>query len=223
VGRIARRRLVQKNTTHHCTWRAHDLLRVLEEPEAKQFFLELLGEHKDERGIEIQSYCVMGSHPHVQCRATQGLESFSAFWHVVNSRFAHWYNRRKKRRGQVIMERMVSPVVQDGRRQLEVMRYGDLNPVRAGLVRSPKDYPWSSYRHYAFGEPNPLITDAPEYVALGTTAAARCNAYVHLFATPIGETLLSRRPDLVLGPYVGESDWISARLAGQGAAPRVPG
>ena len=29
------------------------------------------------------------------------------------------------------------------------------DPVRAGLVPSPKDYAWSSYRHYAFGEPNP--------------------------------------------------------------------
>jgi putative transposase len=39
------------------------------------------------------------------------------------------------------------------------MRCGDLNPVRAGLVRSPKDCAWSSHR-YAFGEPNPLSVTA---------------------------------------------------------------
>jgi hypothetical protein len=49
------------------------------------------------------------------------------------------------------------------------MRYGDLNPVRAGVVKSPKDWKWASYRHHAFGEPDPLIDDAPEYLALGET------------------------------------------------------
>jgi len=222
VGRIPRRRLVHKNTTHHCTWRAHDRLRVLEEPAAMQFFLALLLEHKEEHGIQIHSYCLMGSHPHVQCRTTRGVAAFSAFWHVVNSRFAHWYNERKQRRGQVIMERMLSPSIQEGRHQLVVMRYGDLNPVRAGLVRTPKDYPWSSYRHYAFGEPNPLITDAPEYLALGRTAAARCAAYIHLFATPLEETLLRRRPDLVTGPWVGDAEWIEARRTAQTGPPPAP-
>jgi hypothetical protein len=62
-----------------------------------------------------------------------------------------------------------------------VMRYGDLNPVRAGLVVSPKDWRWSSYRHYAFGDPDDLITDAPEYLALGRTPAERREAYRQLF------------------------------------------
>jgi putative transposase len=222
VGRIARRRLVQKNSTHHCTWRAHDLLRVLEDPEAKQFFLDLLLQHKEEHGILIHSYCLMGSHPHVHCKTTRGVAAFSAFWHVVNSRFAHWYNEREQRRGQVIMERMLSPAIQEGRHQLVVMRYGDLNPVRAGMVQTPKDYPWSSYRHYAFGEPNPLITDAPEYLALGATAAARRAAYVHLFATPLEDALLQPRPDLVSGPWVGEADWVEERRTMETGPPRAP-
>lgn len=222
MARTPRWRVVHDRSTNHCTWRGHNLERVLESAEAKQFFLALLAEHKAAHGIEIHSYCLMGSHPHVLCKAALGLEHFSAFWKVVNYRFARWYNHQHARRGQVVMERMVSPLVQDGRHQLEVMRYGDLNPVRAGMVSTPKDFPWSSYRHYALGEKNPLITDAPEYLALATTDVGRRLAYVHLFASKLPDDLSRRRPDLVQVAYVGDSAWIAALARSPVREPAAP-
>jgi putative transposase len=97
------------------------------------------------------------------------------------------------------------------------MRYGDLNPVRAGLVRSPKDWKWSSYRHYAFGEPNPVIDVAAEYLALGRTAPQRRKAYQALFAAPLAGSLRTKRPDLVSLPFIGDASWVSDRLAAAGA------
>ncbi len=211
VARTPRHLLVARRSTNHCTWRGHNLTHVLGSAAAKTYFLELLATHKDAYGIEIHSYALMDTHPHVQCRSTLGQKAFSAFWKVVNHRFARWYNRRHGRCGQVIMDRMASPGIQNGRHQLRVMRYGDLNPVRAGIVSSPKDYRWSSYRHYAFGEPDALITDAPEYLALGRNVAERCRAYIHLFACnlPLGN---EQRTAIVVGPYVGDADWVSAML-----------
>ncbi len=159
------------------------------------------------------------THPRVV--AARGQEEFSRFWKVVNQLFARWYNRQQKsRRGQVVTQRMKSPLIQpdsNGRHVLTVMRYGDLNPVRAGLVRSPKDYAWSSYRHYAFGEPNVLIDDEPEYLALGRTSAQRMLAYRHLFALPLSETLRIRRPDIVEAAFYGDATWAAQR------APRAAG
>ena len=134
MARVPRFCLVEPESTNHCTWRAHDLEHVFEEPGARERFLELLGEHKPKHGVRIHSYCLMGTHPHVVCTSDLGQVAFSKFWQVVNYRFARWYNRRRKRRGQVVMERLRSPRIQgDGAHQLTVMRYGDLNPVRAGL------------------------------------------------------------------------------------------
>jgi putative transposase len=99
------------------------------------------------------------------------------------------------------------------------MRYGDLNPVRAGLVKSPKDWPWSTYRHYAFGEPNALVDDAAEYLALGKTAPQRRKAYQALFAAPAAAALHERRPDLVLLPFIGDMTWVEARLEIAGVLP----
>jgi putative transposase len=197
MPRIPRGLLVEEGSTNHCTWRSHGFALVLDSDAACQHFLSLLRKYKEQFGILIHSYCLMGTHPHVMCLSTKGQEAFSDFWQRVNWGFARWYNRRTKGRGQVVMERLRSPRIQDGRHQLEVMRYGDLNPVRADLVVSPKDWKWSSYRHYAFGERNDLITDAPEYLALGRKGPERREAYQHLFASPLSQELRYRRPDLV--------------------------
>ncbi len=219
MPRVPRRHLVEENSTNHCTWRSHGHAPVLDSDAACQRFLALVSKYKEKFGIQVLSYCLMGTHPHLMCKATKGQKAFSAFWKVVNWGFARWYNRRTNGRGQVIMERVRSPLVQDGRRQLEVMRYGDLNPVRAHLVRSAADWKWSSHRHYAYGEENDLITDSPEYLALGATAPQRRKAYVQLFARPLAEGLLCRRHDLVDAPFIGDTLWLTRRLVACGLSP----
>ncbi len=219
MARIPRRFLVGERTVNHCTWRSHNFSHCLGSDDAKRKFLELLATHKDEHGIEIYSYSVMDSHPHVQSRSRDGQRAFSRFWQIVNYRFARWYNRRHGRRGQVVMERMSSGLVQDESHQLAVMRYGDMNPVRAGLARTAKAWPWSSYRHYAFGERNDLVTDAPAYLALGRTVVARRKAYVQLFSGGDARSYRIRRPDLVRSPFIGIEIWCRARLIECSAPP----
>jgi putative transposase len=234
VTRTPRRLLVDLGSTNHCTWRSHNFSRVLEDDLAKRCFLALLQKYAPRHGVLIRSYCLMGTHPHVVVVATLGQEQFSRFWKVVNQLFARWYNRQQtSRRGLVVTQRMKSPLIQpdsngrhlakprDGsvaRHAVTVMRYGDLNPVRAGMVRSPKDYAWSSYRHYAFGEPNPLIDDEPEYLALGRTPAQRQLAYRQLFASPLTAALRIRRPDIVEAAFYGDLDW-ARRRSPRGAGP----
>jgi putative transposase len=60
---------------------------------------------------------------------------------------------------------------------LACMRYIELNPVRAGIVREPGRYAWSSFRANALGAPDPRVTPHPAYYALGRTAEARRAAY----------------------------------------------
>ena len=219
MARVPRNCLVEENSTNHCTWRSHGFSFVLDSDDACREFRRLLQKYKGKYGIEINSYCLMGTHPHVVCRSTLGQKAFSSFWQVVNGCFAKWHNRRTKGRGQVVMERLRSPRIQDGDHQLRVMRYGDLNPVRAGVVKSPKDWKWSSFRHHAYGEPDDLITDAPEYLALGPTAVARRRAYLHLFASPLADELLLRRRDLVDAPFIGDAVWVAGRLEASGLSP----
>ena len=57
----------------------------------------------------------------------------------------------------------------------------ELNPVAAGMVQSPEQYRWSSYRWHAWGEPNPLLSDHDLYVRLGASEHDRQCAYRELF------------------------------------------
>jgi putative transposase len=221
VARIPRRLLVELGSTNHCTWRSHNSTHVFELDTAKQIFLDLIRSTPAATAFKVRSYCLMGTHPHLVVVATKGQAAFSRFWQIINHLFARWYNRQQKsRRGQVVTQRMKSPMIQpgaNGRHVLTVMRYGDLNPVRAGMVPSPKDYAWSSYRHYAYGDPNDLIEDEPEYLALGRTSRERREAYKHLFATPLASALRTRRPDIVEASFYGDPGWVERH------APRAAG
>ena len=220
MARFPRSRLVGPGTIHHCFWRSHNRSPVLDSDEARRKFLGLLAKYKDRHGIEIRSYCLMSTHPHLVCGSRLGQPAFSAFWKVVNQCFARWSNRRTGGRGQVVMERLGSPRVQNGgRHELEVMLYGDLNPVRARMVRRPRDWPWSSHAHYALGLHDSLVTDSPAYVALGRSPGERRIAYLRLFRRGFVRRLRRHRPDFVRRPFVGSPRWIAEALAGMEGLP----
>ncbi len=71
-------------------------------------------------------------------------------------------------------DRFKSSVVESDGYLLACYRYVEFNPVRAGLVRDPGDYAWSSYAYRALGGEDVLIQDHDIYLALGKTAEARC-------------------------------------------------
>ena len=60
------------------------------------------------------------------------------------------------------------------------MAYIDLNPVRAGMVGAPADYPWSSYAHHVGLRTDPLVTPHPLYWELGNTPFERQTRYAQL-------------------------------------------
>jgi putative transposase len=70
----------------------------------------------------------------------------SLFVKEVKERFSRWFNKRHGRRGTLWMDRFKSVLVEGKGETLRTMAaYIDLNPVRAGLVKDPKDYRWCGY------------------------------------------------------------------------------
>jgi putative transposase len=70
------------------------------------------------------------------------------------------------------------------------MRYIELNPVRAGMVADPADYPWSSYWHNALGQADDLIVPHPEFQRLSQSSEERHAAYRDLFKHQLPEPVL---------------------------------
>ncbi|WP_294402321.1 transposase [Prosthecobacter sp.] len=70
----------------------------------------------------------------------------SVFMKELKERFSRWLNKRRGRRGTLWMDRFKSVLVEGKGEALRTMAaYIDLNPVRAGLVKDPKDYRWCGY------------------------------------------------------------------------------
>jgi putative transposase len=61
--------------------------------------------------------------------------------------------------GHVWQRRFYDFVVWSEAKRVEKLRYMHRNPVQRGLVLEPDQWAWSSFRHYAYGEPGPVLVN----------------------------------------------------------------
>lgn len=114
-------------------------------------FLRLLAKVATRHCWEGWAYCLMGNHFHLVVQLPHlGL---SEGMQLLNSGYAVRANSRYRRTGHLVRNRFYSQQVESEAHLLELCRYVVLNPVRAGLCRSPAEWPWSSYRATAGLEP----------------------------------------------------------------------
>ncbi len=111
--------------------------------EYAQLFYDLLDEIHLRYQIEIHSYCLMGNHYHL-CIKTPNANLGKAMRHL-NGVFTQRYNNLMKTDGPLFRGRYKAILVEAQSYFLQLTRYIHLNPVAAGIVQHPKDYPWSSY------------------------------------------------------------------------------
>ncbi len=78
-------------------------------------------------------------------RYTHRMHDLSKFMKGLFLRFSLWFNRTHGRTGRLWEQRFKSVIVEDGLAAKAVAAYIDLNPVRAGMVKEPADYRFSSY------------------------------------------------------------------------------
>ncbi len=81
----------------------------------------------------------------IHARFTYRMHDLSQFMKGLLIRFTRWFNRTHQRTGTLWEERFKSVIVESGVAARTMAAYIDLNPVRAGMVKDPADYRWSSY------------------------------------------------------------------------------
>jgi REP element-mobilizing transposase RayT len=81
------------------------------------------------------------------------MHDLSQFMQGFLQRYTQWHNRTTKRKGHLWEDRFKSVIVEDGVAAKTMAAYIDLNPVRAGMVRNPEEYRWSSYGEAIGGGP----------------------------------------------------------------------
>jgi putative transposase len=162
-----------------CFLSDHDRLRYLDE-------LRLLARS---HGVAVHAYVLMTNHVHLLATPERD-GGVSHLMKQFGQRYAQYFNRAHGRVGSLWQGRFHSCMVDGESYLLTCHRYIECNPVRAGMVTHPADYPWSSHRHNALGLADPLVSAHPVFETMAPDEDARRLAYRELFAQPIpGSTL----------------------------------
>jgi len=175
-----RARLLLPGVPLHIIQRGNNRQACFYAPEDYRFYLEWLGECADKAQCRIHAYVLMTNHVHLLLSSSKP-EGAGVLMKALGQRYVQYINRTYHRSGTLWEGRFRSCLVQEEAYLMASQRYIELNPVRAGMVRHPADYLWSSYRINAQGEASELIKPHRLYKALGRDEADRLKAYRQLF------------------------------------------
>ena len=181
-------------------------------------FLALAAEGVGRFGHRVHGYCLMTNHVHLVVQA--GEAPLSRALQNLAFRHTRFVNARKRRIGHLFQGRYKALLVDADSYLLELIRYVHLNPVRAGLVAEPAEWPWSGHRAYLEGDaPAWLTTDW----VLGALAGGRQDpraAYRAFVAAGLGEGYRPEFHEGLAAPGVLGDDDFAERVLARSARPR---
>lgn len=137
-------RLEFPGALYHVTSRGHERGTIFRDAHDRRHFLNLLASVVLDQAWLLHSYCLMGNHYHLLIETARA--TLSRGMHSLNARYSQHFNQRHERAGHVLEGRFKAILIQKEAHLLEIHRYIVLNPVRAGIVGRPEDWPWSNYR-----------------------------------------------------------------------------
>jgi putative transposase len=202
-------RLTVPGYPHHIIQRGNNRQPIFAVSADYEMLLSLLEEHASKAGVAIHGYVLMSNHFHLLA-TPDTTEAIPQMMQAVGRRYVRYFNQRQGRTGTLWEGRYKSTLIQAERYLLACMVYIDLNPVRAGMVADPGDYPWSSHAHYLGRRSDRLITPHPLFWELGNTPFSREAAYGELVRAGIPAQQQAALTDSALrGWALGEPDYVA--------------
>lgn len=137
-------RIEYEGALYHVTARGNARGAIFRDDSDRTAFLAILGRIVERSNWLCHAYCLMGNHYHLLIETPDG--NLSAGMRQLNGVYTQTFNRRHARVGHLLQGRYKAILVDRDSYLLELSRYIVLNPVRAKMVKHPKDYAGSSYR-----------------------------------------------------------------------------
>ena len=177
-------RLTVPGYPHHIIQRGNNRQAIFSTAADYLMLLSLLEENAHKFGVALHAYVLMSNHFHLLATPTTA-DGLPQLMQAVGRRYVRYFNDSQGRSGTLWEGRYRSTLIETERYLLACMAYIDLNPVRAGMVNSATDYPWSSHAHYVGLRSDKMVTPHPLFWTLGNTPFAREAAYAELVAAGI--------------------------------------
>jgi REP element-mobilizing transposase RayT len=209
-----KKRIHYPGALYHVMLRGNARQTVFHQDAECRFFEDILAEGLAQYAIVLHAYCWMKNHVHMALQVRD--EPLSKLMQTISQRYTYWFNKRYDRAGHVFQGRYKAVLVDKDVYLKELIRYIHLNPVRAGMVTDPLDYPGSSHAAYA-GKIRP-----PDWLSIdyglrqfGITEPDARAAYQHFMGQTTGEELLEklRHGSRTEGRILGNENFIQAALS----------
>jgi putative transposase len=156
---------------YHVTSRGNERRNIVRDDRDREMFVILLARVVARFGLRLFAWTLMSNHYHLFLRTPE--PNLSRAMHMLNQLYAEYFNWRHRRVGHLFQGRFKAFLVDSEEYFREVARYVVLNPVRAGMRKTPGGYKWSSYRATAG------LEEAPEWLAVDELLDAR-SAWGHI-------------------------------------------
>ncbi len=183
MARIAR--IVIPGAPHHITQRGNRRQEIFSEADDYALYRDLMAESCRRAGVEVWSYCLMPNHVHL-AMVPSTEDGLARAVGETHRRYSAYINARLRVTGHLFQSRFNS-VAMDEAHWMAAARYIAMNPVKAGLVAHPWDWPWSSSPAHILGKDDALVSVAP---LLERVHSAQ--AYLELEVEPDYEQALTR-------------------------------
>ncbi|MGC9124966.1 MAG: REP-associated tyrosine transposase, partial [Caldisericaceae bacterium] len=149
------RRLQIEGATYHVIAKGVSGKDIFLDSKGKEYFLKVLGELSVELDVALYSYVLMSNHYHLLFKTNRG--NISKFMHKLNTSYSHYFNYRYVKNGHLFNDRFRAFLIKNEEYFNAAIRYIALNPVKAGMVKKPESYEWSSYKYIFYKDAPPWL------------------------------------------------------------------
>lgn len=167
---------------YHAMSRGVDGREIFHDDGDRATFLRMLAQTKRAHAFHLFAYCLMGNHFHLLLEIEDS-PLYSSMHHLL-TRYSLYFNRRHLRQGHLFQSRYTAPNCRRDSYLENLLRYIHLNPVRAGLVDDPADWPWSGHRGLIGPSDDPLLDKGALAELRGQSIEALRTDYVTSLAAP---------------------------------------
>lgn len=147
-------RLEFAGALYHITTRGNHQEAIYEEDTDRESFLTIMSGVCERYNWVCHAYCLMDNHYHLLIETPEA--NLSKGMRQLNGKYTQTFNRAHSRVGHIFQGRYKAILIDKDSYLLELSRYIVLNPVRARMVRSATEWPWSSYRATAGQQVKPI-------------------------------------------------------------------
>jgi putative transposase len=164
-------RIVLAGCAHHVTQRGNHRQEVFSNDEDREVYLDLVVRNATQCHVSLLAYTLMTNHVH-WIVSPPDEKSLSATFGRAHYRYSNYFQAKRRTTGHLWQNRFYScPLSPD--QLVQAMLYVELNPLRAGIVRSAEGYRWSSARAHTTGVDERGMLDLSQWSGTGTIAEWR--------------------------------------------------